>query len=133
VAGILDLIDLFPTLLDGLGVAPVSGLDGVSRWRHVRDASPIPEHDSITMEQHHCMAALARPPFIFVKALRPYFLSSRWTWRPGDTALFELQTPMCYDPDLKETMPDVAAVMEQRLDAWLHRCSETRPASSRAA
>jgi hypothetical protein len=133
VAGVLDLIDLFPTALAGLGLPPLSGLAGVSRWPHVCAGGPIVEHDSLSVELHRCLFALARPPYVFLKAYRPYYVTPDWSWQPGDRGLYELASPMRYDRNLAGVLPEQAAAMEQRLEAWLERHAGCHATTGKAA
>lgn len=131
-AGVFDLIDLCPTVLEGLAVPSPAGIAGVSRWQHICAGTPIPDHDSISVEIHQCMLALARPPHIFLKALRSYPLTRHWHWQAGDSAVHELCWPMRYDRNLAKERADLASAMEQRLHAWLGQGSAARAADAAA-
>jgi arylsulfatase A-like enzyme len=119
IGGIIDSIDVFPTVVEGLGLPPVANLPGVSRWRHVRDDSPIPEHDSFALEMGGAMAALATSSHLLLKALASYRLTDQWRWRAGQAGLFRLREPMDYLGNLLDTEAGLARNLEKRLAAWL--------------
>jgi hypothetical protein len=121
VGGVMDSIDVFPTVVEGLGLPPVTNLPGVGRWQHVRDGSPVPEHDSFALEMGGAMAALTTPYHVFLKALAPYRLTDRWHWRAGQAGLFRLREPMDYLENLLGAEAGLARFLEERLAAWLTR------------
>lgn len=117
--GVCDQIDLLPTLLEALGIECPAGLSGLSRWAQVVSGAAIPAHDSIAADYNGVMFALARPPYVFLKAIAPHFISAGWEWPAGRGALFELREPMDYTHDLGANLPDVVRQMESRLDEWM--------------
>lgn len=124
--GVCDQIDLLPTLLDAAGIERPKGLSGVSRWAQVINGAAIPAHDSIAVDYNGVMFALARPPYVFLKAVAANFICAEWQWPAGRTALFALREPMDYTRDLSAELPDVAREMEARLDEWLRRSARLR-------
>jgi hypothetical protein len=114
VDGVLDLIDLLPTLLDALDAPAVEGLDGVSRWESVQSGKPSPEHDSLAFNICGSAVSLTRPPYVFERGERFLAESHGHFWAPGVRRLRRLDGGLASDPRL-------AAQMEARLDALLSR------------
>lgn len=71
------------------------------------------------MNQHNTFAVLARPPFVLLKALCDTYTSRKFQFKKGQSKLFRLQTPMSYENDLANEFPEIASMMEYRIDAWL--------------
>jgi hypothetical protein len=117
--GIFDSIDLFPTLIDGLGLPALPDLAGVSRWQHVVDGSSIPDHDSFSLGNSFSMAGIARAPYKFLKVGLDHASSPKWRWRKGDRILFDLQDTPIDTNNLIESFPHIALELEQRLEQWL--------------
>ena len=66
-SGVFDLIDLFPTIMDILGLKHTSAVSGVSRWPHIRSGEEIPAHDSFADGLHHHSQSVCRPPYLFAR------------------------------------------------------------------
>jgi arylsulfatase A-like enzyme len=64
IGGTVDLIDLFPTIMDIEQLPIPSGLSGVSRWDAVRSGSDIPPHDSFATGLHQLAHSLCHPPYL---------------------------------------------------------------------
>jgi arylsulfatase A-like enzyme len=65
--GVFDLIDLFPTTMDILGLKNSSEVSGVSRWDQIKSGEPIPAHDSFAAGLHQFSQSVCRPPHLFVR------------------------------------------------------------------
>ena len=115
--GVFDSIDLFPTVVDAVGLTVPAGLAGVSRWKHVCDGSDIPPHDSFAVDYLALTFALARPPLVYHKARADYQVSQQWSWTAGEARVYkmsELQTRITRR-DLRQVMPEATQAMEERL------------------
>jgi len=66
--GVFDLIDLFPTTMDILGMKNSFALSGVSRWNHIKSGEQIPAHDSFAAGLHQFSHSVSRPPHLFARA-----------------------------------------------------------------
>jgi arylsulfatase A-like enzyme len=119
VAGVFDLVDLFPTLCELLGERSPANIDGKSRFKEMLAGTDIAEHDSISVDYNHDLVSLTSGRYVFIKALSDVVRGSQWTWQAGDKALYELRTPMSYQRNLLLEMPDVALTLERRLDKFL--------------
>lgn len=67
IGGVFDLIDLFPTTMDILGLQNSSSVSGVSRWDRIKSAEQIPPHDSFAAGLHQFSHSVCRPPHLFVR------------------------------------------------------------------
>lgn len=93
--GIFDSVDIFPTLLEILGLSGVSGLSGKSRWGNVARGDAIEPHPSHAIANHGIAASLVDGPYKFLKVYGSHEFSDSYGWRPGDRHLFNLKE----DPD----------------------------------
>lgn len=118
IGGIFDLIDVFPTLVDALGLPVPSGLAGVSRWMHLRDGSDIPPHPSVAVNNHESMLAVTVEPYKLLTTLRDHMVWPEWSWRAGDRALFDLRERPFDTVDVAARRPDVVAALEAQLEEW---------------
>jgi arylsulfatase A-like enzyme len=118
VAGVMDEIDIAPTLLELMGIPEHIG-SGVSRRDNVITGQAIAEHDSFAIDLHGATAAIKRKDFVLLKALHPYFVSPKWQWFPGDKRLYRITTPMAYTENLAQKLPLLTQEMESALDQFL--------------
>jgi Sulfatase len=65
--GGFDLIDLFPTTIDILGLKNSPAVSGVSRWNHIKSGEQIPAHDSFAAGLHQFSHSVCRPPHLFAR------------------------------------------------------------------
>jgi hypothetical protein len=64
IGGTIDLIDLFPTILDIEQLPIPTGLSGVSRWDEVRSGRDIQPRDSFATGLHQLSHSVCRPPYL---------------------------------------------------------------------
>lgn len=67
ISGVFDLIDLFPTTMDIVGLRNSPEVSGVSRWDHIKSAEQIPGHDSFAAGLHQFSHSVCRPPHLFAR------------------------------------------------------------------
>jgi len=65
--GGFDLIDLFPTTIDILGLKNSPAVSGVSRWDAIKSGEQIPAHDSFAAGLHQYSHSVCRPPHLFAR------------------------------------------------------------------
>ena len=65
--GGFDLIDLFPTTMDILGLKNSPSVSGVSRWDAIKSGAQIPAHDSFAAGLHQFSHSVCRPPHLFAR------------------------------------------------------------------
>lgn len=118
VEGVIDHVDIVPTILDALSLPVPQDLDGSSRWKQVMDGSPIPEHASFSVDYHKMMYAVACPPFVYLEAAATHHLSESWNFKKGDSRLYKIQTPSNYT-DIKSAEPEIASKLKSRLHELL--------------
>lgn len=118
IGGMFDLIDVFPTLVDSLGLPLPAGLAGASRWPSLRDGTDIPAHPSVAVSQHRSMLSVTVPPWKLLTAYRDHRLSDEWAWRAGDRALHDLRDSPLDTVDVAARHPDVAGILAGHLDTW---------------
>ena len=120
IGGVLDLVDLVPTVLDAAGAPPMRDLAGASRWRHVVDGTAIPEHDSVAIDFDGAMVSVARGRHVLLRAVAPRFRSAGRWWTAGERALFETEDGT---PGQRRVAgpPDVLAALDAVADPWVAR------------
>ncbi len=67
IRGIIDLIDLFPTIMDIQQLPIPSGLSGASRWNEIRSGADIKPHDSFAAGPHQLSQSICRPPYLLAR------------------------------------------------------------------
>jgi arylsulfatase A-like enzyme len=117
--GIFDSLDIFPTVIDMLGLSSPQGLAGISRATHIQDGSPIPEHDSYAVNNAFTLASVTHGGYKFMKAEKDHLNSEQWRWRKGDQVLFDLHDTLLDEKNQMDEFPQLAKEMEQRLDLFL--------------
>jgi arylsulfatase A-like enzyme len=118
IGGVFDLIDVFPTLVDSLGLPVPAGLAGVSRWAVMRDGLDIPPHASVAVNNHGSMLSMTLPPWKLLTAYRDHRVSEDWAWRAGDRTLYDLRDVPADTADVAARNPDVVMDLAARLDEW---------------
>jgi iduronate 2-sulfatase len=118
--GVFDLIDVFPTLVESLGLPVPPGLAGVSRWASIRDGTDILPHPSVAVNNHGSMLAVTLPPWKLLTTYRDHRVSESWTWRAGDRALYDLRDMPLDTADVSARHPALVVDLAARLDEWRH-------------
>ena len=118
IGGVFDLIDVFPTLMDSLGLPVPPGLAGVSRWAPLRDGFDIAPHPSIAVNNHGSMLSVTRPPWKLLTTYRDHRVSEEWAWRAGDRVLYDLRDSPTDTVDVAARHADVVLELAAHLDAW---------------
>ncbi len=65
--GVIDLIDIFPTIMDVLRLPHFFELSGVSRWNQIKQGENIPPHDSFAAGLHQLAHSVCRPPYLVAR------------------------------------------------------------------
>lgn len=112
IEGIMDSIDVFPTLCDALNLPSPQGIDGVSRWPSINEQTKIPDHDSFAVDYNQSMLSLAHGSFIFLKALKDCYFSPHWNWQRGQRGLYSLSFPSCYQNNIMHQQKNLFEAME---------------------
>lgn len=112
IGGIFDTIDLFPTIVEAMGVPLPLGLDGTSRFKQILNGEEIPEHDSFTINYCETMSSVVRESFIFLQAQKDYYSSPEYHWKAGEKRLYSLTDSLSYHNNLIESHSELAQSME---------------------
>lgn len=118
IGGVFDLIDVFPTLTESLGLPVPTGVAGVSRWAALRDGGEIPPHPSVAVNNHRSSVSVTLPPWKLLTIYRDHRLSEEWSWRAGERALYDLRSSAPDSADFCSRHPEVVADLEARLAEW---------------
>jgi hypothetical protein len=118
IGGIFNLIDVFPTIVEALGLPVPSGLAGASRWCQLRDGADIPPHASVSVNNFESMLAVTVEPYKLLTTLRDHVVSPEWSWRAGERALFDIRESPVDTVDVAARHPEIVAALEARLEEW---------------
>lgn len=122
VDGIFDAIDLFPTLIELLGLESFPGLSGTSRWPQIRTGTAIPPHPSFAVAESAASCSVVVEPYKLIHVLETHRTSEAWQWRQGDQILFDLRTGE--DRFVNAEHPQVLADLDSQLSNWMHACGQ---------
>ncbi len=117
-------IDVFPTVLDAVGVAPPAGgaIDGLSLLPHMKSAAETPlERDELIWHFPH-----------YRHAPGPYSILRKGPWKliqfdEGISELYDLQNDLSEADNLAEKEPERVQAMQERLSAILESMDAKRP------
>jgi len=119
--GIFDSLDLFPTVIELLGLKPPGDIAGTGRARHIYEGSDIPEHDSYAENNASTMRSITRGRYKYIKVEKEHISSTLWHWRRGDRSLFDLQDVPPDSSNRMDEFPELAREMEKRLDLFFKK------------
>lgn len=119
VDGVIDAVDVLPTLLDSLGLPGIAGVDGSSRWENARTGPSIPDHDSLAFNLCGAAVSLYRHPFLFERGERLLFEGPDRGWRPGERRLTRWSETSGVPESALVQCPHIAEQMEARLNLML--------------
>lgn len=112
--GVFDLIDLFPTTMDVLGLQQASAVSGVSRWHYIKSGEQIPAHDSFAEGLHQYSQSVCRPPYLFARENEEVGMLTFQTVVGGSReVLYDINDHSFYQSDL----PAAAESLSQALAA----------------
>lgn len=113
--GIIESVDVFPTLMEMFGTADAASFSGKSRWGNIVRGERIDSHASHAVSNHGIAASIVDGNYKYLEAYGSHEFSDRYGWRAGDRHLFDLKN----DPDEARNevanLGDLAAQMESRL------------------
>ena len=117
-------IDVFPTVLDAVGVASPAGgaIDGLSLLPHMKSAAETPlERDELIWHFPH-----------YRHAPGPYSILRKGPWKliqfdEGISELYDLQNDLSEADNLAEKEPERVQAMQERLSAILESMDAKRP------
>jgi hypothetical protein len=116
---VVSLIDVFPTISESLGMKIEQNIDGKSRWPSSVSDKAAELNESFGVSQFNTFAVLARPPYLFLKALQDVYLSRNFHWRQNQTGLYRMQNPMSYEDDLSSHEPEINRLLADRMEHYL--------------
>ena len=67
IGGIMDLIDLFPTIMEMQRRPIAAAISGVSRWSEIKSGADIAPHDSFASGLHQLSHSVCRPPYLLAR------------------------------------------------------------------
>lgn len=113
-SGMFDLIDLFPTTIDILGLKNSPAVSGVSRWNQIKFGEQIPVRDSFAAGLHQYSHSVCRPPYLFASEKEKVGMPTFQTVVGGGREiLYEINSSKIYRSDL----PAAAESLRQALAA----------------
>lgn len=110
IRGVFDLIDIFPTTMEIVGLKNSAKVSGVSRWNQIKNGEDIPARDSFAAGLHQLSHSVCRPPYLFARekaGIGPTFHSIVGGAREilYDTNAGEMSVDNCPD-DLKKALDE---------------------------
>ena len=67
VRGVVDLIDIFPTTMELMGLKNSAKVSGISRWNQIKNGEDIPARHSFAAGLHQLAHSVCRPPYLLVR------------------------------------------------------------------
>ncbi len=67
IRGVFDLIDIFPTTMEIMGLKNSIEVSGVSRWVQIKNGEDLPARDSFAAGLHQLSHSVCRPPFLLAR------------------------------------------------------------------
>ena len=108
ISGIIDLIDLFPTIMDLQRWPVPGGLAGVSRWHEIKSGADIPPHDSFAAGLHQFAHSICRPPYLMAQQRPDTSMKSFHTVLSGSEASL-------YNTESGTLISDLSAIQTEEL------------------
>ena len=122
--GVIDLIDLFPTIMDIQGLPHSFKLSGVSRWNQINQGEDILPRESFATGPHHVSHSVCRPPYLLVDKQPAIHLETFHAVVSGaNEVLYDTSSGEVYSDDL----PGVVEKLRKSLDEWRKRTGITAP------
>lgn len=117
--GIFDSIDLFPTIIDLLGLDTLQGIAGQSRTSNIYTGLPIPEHASYAVNNGSTLVSITNENYKYMRVLRDHMTSEQWHWHKGDQVLFDLHDVPSDTINRMDESMELAKNMDRQLDLFL--------------
>lgn len=118
IGGVFDLIDLFPTTMEVMGLKNSIKVSGVSRWDQIRSGEDVPARDSFAAGLHQLAQSVCRPPHLLVREKTGLGMQTFHTVVAGTREiLYDTISGEASD----ENSPDE---LKSALDAWMEAHSQ---------
>jgi hypothetical protein len=115
VDGVFDLIDLFPTALEILGIERLPNVSGVSRWNQIKSGESLPARDSFATGFHQLAQSVFRPPYLFAQErINSGALGFQTVVGGAPEILYEVDSGRIYFSDFPEIVNDLRRSLATR-------------------
>lgn len=120
IGGVVNLMDLFPTLVELLGHENIFRKDGSSCLKNIKTGEAIPKDHSIGYDLGDSLKSVAQPPFFYFRADEDFIVTPSKYGKKGEEFLFRLTG----DERGLEELEDDDKLKEQlrsKLDSFLNQ------------
>ena len=114
IKGIMNLMDLSPTIAEMFFGDNPFITDGVSRWKNIIAGSEIPEKFSIAFDIANTLKSVASPPHFYFRADDEYIITPTKYGHAGDDFLFKI-TDDEYGLEALEGHEEIKAILKEKL------------------
>jgi arylsulfatase A-like enzyme len=119
VRDIVESVDIFPTLLEYMGLTPPEGIRGRSLWPLMRGGS-LPPKDAYIEHAGHNLVALRSDRYAYVKHLRTAYIQPSYPFTSGREELYDVHDDPEQLHDLSRDRPDLIAQFRAALEQRRH-------------
>lgn len=120
IGGVFDCVDVFPTLVEALGLPGVHPFAGKSRWSNVLQGTPIKPHPSVALGNQRMAVSVVEGAYKFIRVFESHSVSDGQAWRAGDRFLFDLREDPGEMHNQISRLSGAAAALESRLAGLIH-------------
>jgi len=119
IKGVSSLTDLFPTLLELLGIKNNARTDGTSRLSQMKTGESIPNNYNFAFDIADVLKSVVYPPFFYFRADEDYIITPTKFGKAGEEFLYELTSD---ERGIKEVTGNEAmkSHLRQKLQEFLH-------------
>lgn len=117
--GVMNLMDLFPTIVGLFDFEGIFKTDGISFEEHVRKGTDIPQKYSIGYDLGDALKSVASPPYFYYRADEDYIITPTKHGKAGEEFLFRLTGDECGLEPLKNG-DEKKAELRDHLDDFLN-------------
>lgn len=115
VRDVVESVDIYPTLLEYMGLAPPEHIRGRSLWPLIRGGT-LPAKTAFIEHAGRNLVSLRTDRFAYVKHLRTAYIQPSYTFTNGREELYDLQSDPDEIHDVSKDLPQVTAGFRVELE-----------------
>jgi len=125
IGGVMDLIDLFPTIMEMQRRPVAASISGVSRWKEIKSGADIAPHDSFATGLHRMAHSICRPPYLLAQQCPGTSMKSfHAVLNESELTLYHTKSAELVSDLLRTTQTDE---LRQRLSEWQSHLTPEHP------